>query len=168
MGALIRAVFVVMLLAVPLVVIGEIPRLLDLASSVPSSASQVVFVTPTPGFRLADATPSSPRSRFASLDETPPPTLAPPAMTATPVATARPTPTGERIMIGNTGGQGAVLRADPVTGAVVASLHEQQVLDVLERRSMPGNGDWVRVRTADGREGWVTGLVALPAPSASP
>jgi len=74
----------------------------------------------------------------------------------------RPTPTGERIVIGNTGGLGAVLRSDPVTGRPVAALHEQQVLDVVERRNVPGSGDWVRARTADGVEGWVTGLVALP------
>ena len=74
---------------------------------------------------------------------------------------------GERIVIGNTGGRGAVLRADPVTGRLVAALREQQVLDVLERRNIPGSGDWVRVRTSDGQEGWVTGLVALQAPAAN-
>jgi hypothetical protein len=83
-------------------------------------------------------------------------------MTATPAATARPTPTGERIVIGNTGGVGAVLRTDPVTGRAVASLREQLVLEVLERRTVPGNGEWVHVRTAEGVEGWVIGLVALP------
>jgi hypothetical protein len=68
-------------------------------------------------------------------------------------------------MIGNTGGLGAVLRSDPVTGKPVAALRERQVLDVLERRNIPGSGDWVRVRTSDGLEGWVTGLVAQPAPA---
>ena len=83
-------------------------------------------------------------------------------MVATAAATPRPTVTGERITIGNTGGVGAVLRADPVTGRAVGALRDQQVLDVLERRTVPGSGEWVRVRTSDGVEGWVTGLVALP------
>jgi len=81
--------------------------------------------------------------------------------------TARATPTGERIIIGNTGGQGAVLRSDPVTGRAVAALREQQVLEVLERRNVPGSGDWVHVRTIEGVEGWVTGLVALPLTAAT-
>ena len=71
------------------------------------------------------------------------------------------------VVIGNTGGLGAVLRADPVTGSPVAALRDQQVLDVLERRNVPGSGDWVHVRTADGKEGWVTGIVARPLPTAS-
>jgi hypothetical protein len=66
------------------------------------------------------------------------------------------------VVIGNTGGRGAVLRAEPVTGRPVTALREQQVLDVLERRNVPGSGDWVHVRTSEGLEGWVTGLVALP------
>jgi hypothetical protein len=70
-------------------------------------------------------------------------------------------------MIANTGGLGAVLRADPVTGKPVAALHEQQVVDVLEHRDVPGNGDWIHVRTSDGVEGWVTGVVARPMPGSS-
>jgi len=46
-------------------------------------------------------------------------------------------------------------------------LREQQVLEVLERRNVPGGGDWVRVRTSEGVEGWVTGLVALPLTAAT-
>jgi hypothetical protein len=44
----------------------------------------------------------------------------------------------------------------------VIALHEQQTLDVLERRTIPGSGDWIHVRTSDGVEGWVTALAALP------
>jgi hypothetical protein len=85
--------------------------------------------------------------------------------TATAVPTPRRTPTGERVVIGNTGGLGAVLRADPVTGRPVAALRDAQVVDVLERRNVPGSGDWVHVRTADGLEGWITGIVARPLPT---
>jgi hypothetical protein len=157
---LFKAFIVVALLGVPFVVITAFPRFVELASSVPSVARQSTGPTPTV-FSLADAAPTV-RSRFAPLDDTIPPTLVPPAVTATPEATPRATPTGERIVIGNTGGKGAVLRADPVSGRPVAALREQQVLDVLERRAVPGSGDWVHVRTAEGVEGWVTGLVALP------
>jgi hypothetical protein len=158
--------FVVALLGVPLLVVTELPRFLDLAGSVPAPRPSDVFVTPTPGFRLNDATPvgAGSRSRSSALDDVIPPTLAPPAATATAVPTLRSTPTGERIIIGNTDGQGAVLRSDPVTGSPLGALREGLLLDVLERRNVSGNGDWVRVRTPEGKEGWVTGLVALRAP----
>jgi hypothetical protein len=162
--SLFKAFIILALLGVPIVVITAFPRFVELASSVPSVARQPTGPTPTV-FSLAEAAPTV-RSRFAPLDDTVPPTLAPPAVTPTPEATARPTATGERVMIGNTGGQGAVLRADPVSGRPVGALREKQVLDVIERRRVPGSGDWVHVRTAEGVEGWVTGLVALPFTSA--
>ena len=157
---MVRALLLVALLAVPLVVVIELPRFLELLGAVPPNGQALSIATPGPAFRLLDNTPGpSDQSHIAPLNETPPPTLVPPVATATP---PRATPTGERVMIGNTGGVGAVLRADPVTGAPVAALRDQQVLEVLERRNVAGSGDWVRVRTADGKEGWVTGLVALP------
>jgi hypothetical protein len=161
-GSIVKALFAVVLLGVPLLVITALPRLFELAGSVPTETRQTSVTAPGPAFRLLEPTPSSGR-KFAALDQTPPPTLAPPAVTATAVATPRPRPTGERISIGNTGGQGAILRAEPVTGRAVSALRELQVLDVLERRTIPGSGEWVHVRTAEGIEGWVTGLVALPA-----
>jgi hypothetical protein len=167
-SSLARSLLVVVLLALPVLVVVELPKFLDLAGSVPPPASGVTYATPEPAFSLLETTPStSTGSRIAPLDPTPPPTLSPPVATATAVPTARPTPTGERIVISNTGGIGAVLRADPVTGRPVAALREQQVLDVLERRNVPGSGDWVHVRTADGVEGWVTGVVARPAPGST-
>jgi hypothetical protein len=156
----------VLLLALPVLVVIQLPNFLELAGSVPPPASSVTFATPEPAFSLLNPTPAS-SQRFLALDPTPPPTLSPPVATATAVATPRPTPTGERVVIGNTGGLGAVLRADPVTGRPVAALREQQVLDVLEHRNVPGSGDWVHVRTADGVEGWVTAVVARPLPSAN-
>jgi hypothetical protein len=162
---LLKALLVVALLAVPVCIILAVPRVVEIASSVPAPAS--LPATPAPAFRLAPTTPSAARARAAQNDG-PPPTLAPPAATAAPAASPRPTPTGERIIITNTGGIGAVLRAEPVSGAPVAALHEQQVLDVLEHRAVPGGGDWLRVRTADGAEGWVTSLVAERAPSRTP
>jgi hypothetical protein len=158
---LLKLLVVLALLGMPLLVITALPRIFELAGSVPAVNGLQADATPTPGFRLADPTPTNVRARFGNLDETPPPTLAP-AVPAPAVATPRPTATGERITIGNTGGLGAILRADPVSGRPVATLHEQQVLDVIERQTVPGSGVWVHVRTPEGVEGWVTGLVALP------
>lgn len=160
-SSLVRSLLVVALLGLPVLVVIELPRFLDLAGSVPAPAGRVEYATPEPAFRLLEASPTA-RSRFAPLDDRVPPTLSPPVATATAAPTPRPTPTGERIVIGNTGGLGAVLRADPVTGRPLGALRDAQVLDVLERRNVPGSGDWVRVRTADGTEGWITGLVAQP------
>jgi hypothetical protein len=161
MSGLARAAAVVLLLSVPLLVINALPRFFELAGSIPVTGRQPSGGA-APAFRLVDATPTNARARFGALVETPPPTLAPPASTATPAATSRPTSTGERVVIGNTGGVGAVLRTDPVTGRALGSLREQLVLEVLERRTVPGSGEWVHVQTAEGVEGWVIGLVALP------
>jgi hypothetical protein len=67
------------------------------------------------------------------------------------------------VVVTNTGGIGAVLRAEPVTGRQVAALREQLVLVVLERRTVQGGGEWLRVQTPEGVEGWVTARVARPA-----
>jgi hypothetical protein len=163
MGGLFKALAAVLLLGVPLLVISALPRLFELAGSVPVVSSAAARATATPQLRLIATTATPQKARFAALEETPPPTLAPPATTATPLATPKPQATSERIVIGNTGGIGAVLRDQPVTGKPLGSLAEQQLLEVLERRNIPGSGDWVHVRTLDGKEGWVIGLVALPA-----
>jgi hypothetical protein len=158
---------VLALLAVPLLVVIELPRFFDLAGSVPPPAAGITFVTPTPEFSLSNVTPTAASGRVSVLDSAPPPTLAAPQVTATAAPTPQPTATGERIVIANTGGLGAVLRSDPVTGKPVAALREQQVVDVLEHRNVPGSGDWVHVRTSDGTEGWVTGVVAQPMPTST-
>ena len=166
MLGLFKVIVILALLGVPLLVITAMPRLFDLAGSVPAVSTGVSGPVATPAFRLADATPTAIRQRFAPVVEPPPPTLAAPAAPVQ-AATPPPSPTGERIVIGNTEGRGAVLRSDPVTGKPVAALREGLTLAVLDRRSVAGSGDWVRVRTAEGVEGWVTALVALPV-AASP
>jgi hypothetical protein len=149
-----RALVVVALLAMPLLVVANLPRLFELAGSVPPlDSTPVALATP---FRLPDPTPPPSKPRFAPLDEAPPPTLVP-----APTVVRQPTPIGERVFVTNTGGIGAVLRAEPVSGRPVASLREQVELTVLERRTV-SNREWLRVRTTDGQEGWVLGLVARP------
>jgi hypothetical protein len=156
-----RALIALLLLGVPLLVIAEAPRLFELAGAVPVLApTPVAFATP---FRLPDPTPPS-KTRFGGLDEAPPPTLVP-AVTATPAP--RPTPTGERAIVTNTGGIGAVLRAEPVSGQPLASLREEVEVIVLERRRVSGV-EWARVRTLDDKEGWVLGLVARPISAGRP
>jgi Bacterial SH3 domain len=161
---------VIVLLAVPLLIVAALPRVFDVVASMPTGASAPSAAAPS--LRLSDPTPAAPRPRatFSSATNSLPPTLAPPVATATPVATPRPTASGEKIVIANTDGRGAVLRAEPVTGQAVAALREGQVLDVVERRGVSGSGEWVHVRGADGSEGWVTGLAtrSAPAPQAVP
>jgi hypothetical protein len=169
MAGFFKALCAVALLAVPLLVITAAPRLFELV--VPTTSGQTTRTQAAgPPVRLAEPTAAATavRGRFAPLTEVPPPTLAAPATTPTVAPTALPTPTGERIRIGDTGGLGAVLRSEPVTGRPVAALREAQVLDVVERQSIPGSGEWVHVRTAEGVDGWVTGMVAVAAPSATP
>jgi hypothetical protein len=68
--------------------------------------------------------------------------------------TAADTPS-EHVKIANTGGVGAILRADPPKGRQVAALRDGTVLQVLEHRQVDDGADWLRVRTPDGVEGWV-------------
>jgi hypothetical protein len=164
MQTLARTLGVLALLAIPVLVVLNVPRLLELSSAVQTPST--IAALPTP-FRLEEPT-AAPRSRIAGRDESPPPTLAPPSTTERPTAPSVPTPTGERVVIANTGGIGAVLRAEPVSGPQVAALREQLVLVVLERRTVSGSGEWLRVQTPDGKEGWVTARVAQPAPSPRP
>jgi hypothetical protein len=161
MAGTVRALLALALLGVPVLVVLNLPRLFEIVGSVPAVTTAAV-VAPTP-FRLSDPTPTS-KPRFVPFDETPPPTLAP-APTAT--LPARPTPTGEQVVVNNTGGIGAVLRTEPVSGQPLASIREQVVLTVLEHRSVSG-GEWLRVRTPDGQEGWVLGLVARAVPGGRP
>ncbi len=161
MLSLFKLLVVVALFGLPFLIITAWPRLFELAGGAPAVSAQTAEATPTPSFRLTDPTQTKVRGHFGNLDETPPPTLMA-AVRPTFVVTPSPSATGERVSIGNTGGQGAILRADPVSGRPVAALREQQVLEVLERQTVPGGGVWVRVRTAEGVEGWVTAVVALP------
>jgi SH3 domain-containing protein len=160
--SLLRGLVITCLLAVPLLVmVVGLPRVGELISTfapapAPSSAApvlQALVSRPT-------AVTSRPRPGSAAV-EAPPPTLAPPEATATPVPTA--VRAGQPATIGNTDGRGAVLRSEPATGRPVAALHERQTVFVLDRTTLGGT-EWAHIRTSDGAEGWVIGVVLLPQP----
>jgi hypothetical protein len=76
----------------------------------------------------------------------------PPPSAAEQVA---PSATGERVKVANTGGAGAILRADPPRGRQVAALRDGTQLQVVEHQQLPDGSEWLHVKTAEGAEGWV-------------
>ena len=85
----------------------------------------------------------------------------PPAPSADEQAPASPS---EQVKIANTGGVGAILRADPPKGRQVAALRDGTVLQVIEHQTLADGSEWLHVRTADGVEGWVYSRLVATAP----
>jgi hypothetical protein len=86
----------------------------------------------------------------------------PPPAESEPVA-APPADSIERVKVANTGGVGAILRADPPRGRQVAGLRSGQLLEVLEHRTVDDT-EWLHVRTPDGSvEGWIFARLVGPA-----
>jgi SH3 domain-containing protein len=75
--------------------------------------------------------------------------------------TAEAAPT-ERVKVANTGGAGAILRADPPKGRQVAALRDGTVLQVLEHQDV-GGSEWLHIQTPDGVQGWVFSRLVAPA-----
>ncbi|MDQ3808857.1 MAG: SH3 domain-containing protein [Chloroflexota bacterium] len=97
----------------------------------------------------------------------PPPVAAMPPDTATgppPSTASEPAPAAaaERVKVANTGGVGAILRAEPPSGRPIGGLRDGAVLEVLDRRAI-GDTEWLRVRTAEGAEGWIFARLVGPA-----
>jgi hypothetical protein len=162
MAAVLRGLGILALLSVPVIVMLNLPRLFDMVAPAPTtSTSPGGLTSPRPAQREPLIPPRKPAS---TPDTAPPTTQAAAVSTATPAARP-PTPTvpSERAVVTNTGGIGAVVRAEPVSGPQVGSLREQVIVSVLERRSVNGT-EWVRVRSEQGVEGWVIGVVVRPAP----
>src|SRR5947209_13054151 len=130
---------------------------------------------------LAGLGPSEQAQRFAHLSPrqllgegtshflpTPIAALAPEANAGPPApaaaeSTSEDTAVGaEQVKVANTGGLGVLLRSDPPSGRLVASLRDGQVLDVLEHQHV-GDAEWLRVRTREGTEGWVFARLVGPA-----
>ncbi len=61
----------------------------------------------------------------------------------------------EQVRVANTGGVGAILRADPPRGHQVGALRDGTLLQVLEHRQVDDGTEWLRVKTPDGVEGWL-------------
>jgi SH3-like domain-containing protein len=83
-------------------------------------------------------------------------------MTVTP----QPTPVWARINV--KGSNGAVIRAEPgYNAAIVKSLLNGIIVEVLNEVATADGATWVKIRTADGVEGWIVRALlatATPAP----
>jgi Bacterial SH3 domain len=75
---------------------------------------------------------------------------------------APPSDAAESVKVANTGGLGAILRADPPRGKQLATLRDGQQLELIERQTVD-DSEWLHVRTADGLEGWIFGPLVGPA-----
>ncbi|WP_298009991.1 MULTISPECIES: SH3 domain-containing protein [Anaerolinea] len=130
------------------------------ASAPPSVNEQV---TSTPAGALA--TPTLTATATVTGTATPTRTLIPtntPTMTVTP----QPTPVWARINV--KGSNGAVIRAEPgYNAAIVKSLLNGIIVEVLNDVATADGATWVKIRTADGVEGWIVRALlatATPAP----
>jgi hypothetical protein len=74
---------------------------------------------------------------------------------------APPDAQGELVKVANTGGLGAILRAEPRTGPQIATLRDGHLLTVLEHQNLP-DGEWLRVRSEQGMEGWIFARLVGP------
>ena len=84
----------------------------------------------------------------------------PPAPAASEQTAAAAAPS-ERVKVANTGGAGAILRADPPKGRQVAALRDGTSLEVLEHQDVDGS-DWLHVKTPDGTQGWIFSKLVAP------
>ena len=112
-----------------------------------------IFADNTPHFL-----PKPVAAQQADTDASPPV----PAPAQSEATTAQPVEAVERVKVANTGGVGAILRADPPRGRQLAALRDGQLLEVLEHRTVT-DSDWLRVRTPEGVEGWIFSRLVGPA-----
>jgi uncharacterized protein YgiM (DUF1202 family) len=63
--------------------------------------------------------------------------------------------------VSGTGGRGLFLRRTP-GGIIAATLREGARVEILYRRETTGGVDWVEVRDAQGRTGWVAAEYLTP------
>jgi Bacterial SH3 domain len=138
--------------------IGMLFVLNNVAKAPPSQEAQDLAAF-NPRSLLSDNTPHFLPTPVAAL---PPEANAGPPPPAAAEADTPSDTTGEQVKVANTGGVGAILRADPPRGRQVAALRDGTVLDVIEHQDVEGS-EWLHVRTHDGTEGWVFSRLVAPA-----
>jgi hypothetical protein len=131
--------------------IGAIWMAANFAKAGPSPAAEEI-ATFNPKSLLTDNTPHFLPTPVAAL---PPDTNTGPPAPAADESTAVNAPSVEHVKVANTGGLGAILRADPPRGRQVANLRDGTVLQVIEHQQLPDGSEWLHVRTPDGAEGWI-------------
>ena len=143
----IARIVAVLLVVVPLAAVWIA---LNLARSAPSSTA-IEIASFDPKSVFTDNTPHFLPTPVAAL----PPDVnsGPPAPAAAEQSATDAS--GERVKVANTGGAGAILRADPPKGRQVAALRDGEVLAVIEHQTLPDGSEWLHVTTPDGTEGWV-------------
>jgi hypothetical protein len=151
----IARIVAILLVIVP---IAAVWMAFNAAKAGPSPAAEQI-ATFDPRSLLSDSTPHFLPTPVAAL---PPDANSGPPAPAADEQTA-PGASTERVKIANTGGAGAILRADPPKGKQVAALRDGEVLDVIEHQTLPDGSEWLHVKTPDGTEGWVFSRLTVAA-----
>ena len=131
----------------------------NVARAGPSPQAQEIAAL-DPRTMFSDNTPHFLPTPVAAL---PPEVNAGPPAPATSDQAAGATPT-ELVKVANTGGAGAILRADPPKGRQVGALRDGTVLQVLEHQDVDGS-EWLHVQTPNGAQGWVFARLVGPVES---
>ena len=152
-------------LAAAMILMG-IVALISAAGLGASILAAVPTPTPTP---TATATPTPTRTPTTTPTHTATSTSTP-TMTPTPMPTHTATPTPPSAIVVRTGGLGAILRDGP-DGTQVGFLAEAEAVQVIGGPEAVEDEIWWQVRTQDGEEGWLLGVLLAtltPTPSTTP
>jgi Bacterial SH3 domain len=153
--ARIVAVALIVLALAAVFAIGNVAR-----SGPSEGAKDLAAAASNPRSLLTDNSPHFLPTPVAALP--PEANTGPPAPAEADAQTAEaPAPKAEHVKVANTGGVGAILRAEPPRGRQVAALRDGTQLDVVEHRQID-DSEWLRVRTPDGQEGWIFSRLAAP------
>jgi hypothetical protein len=132
----------------------------NFARAAPSPAAEEIATFDPKSVLLSDQTPHFLPTPVAAI---PPDTSTGPPPSADDQSQATANSSVEQVKVANTGGVGAILRADPPKGRQVGALREGTVLQVIEHQTLPDGSEWLHVRTPDGLEGWVFSRLVTPA-----
>ncbi|MBV9169252.1 MAG: SH3 domain-containing protein [Chloroflexi bacterium] len=139
--------------------IGALWMISNVAKAPPSQGAEDL-ANFNPRSLLTDNTPHFLPTPVAALP--PDANAGPPAPASDDANATSSEATGEQVKVANTGGIGAILRADPPKGRQVAALRDGTVLKVIEHQDVDGS-EWLHVRTPDGAEGWIFSRLVAPA-----